>query len=162
MGSVNKMIMTTWQWQCDYLRSYLMFSLNRKAYDSVKNIIHLGWRAPSFPSFPSFWSPRLQPAKPIVKSGYIYIYIYIYIYKEGKIKMLQLWYVVIIPQIWWLSGKHRTVDKFVEYYFFKHKYYRIVQLVGQWTFTQEVLVSIPTPDSTWLGVDSIVHPSVGR
>ena len=35
----------------------------RKAYDSVKNIIHLCWRPPSF------WGPRLQSAKPIGKSS---------------------------------------------------------------------------------------------
>ena len=57
------MIMTTWQWQCDTFRSYFMLSLNRKAYDSVKNIIHLGQRPPSF------WGSRLQPAKPTDKSG---------------------------------------------------------------------------------------------
>ena len=34
----------------------------RKAYGSVKNIIHLGQKPPSF------WGPRLQPAKPIGKS----------------------------------------------------------------------------------------------
>ena len=62
--------MTTWQWQCDTFRSYFMLSLNRKAYDSVKNIIHLGWRPPSF------WGPMLKPAKSIGKSGTAYdIYI---------------------------------------------------------------------------------------
>ena len=38
----------------------------------------------------------------------------------------------------------------------------IAQLVEEWTVMQQVLGSIPTPDSTWLGVDSALHPSVGR
>ena len=38
----------------------------------------------------------------------------------------------------------------------------MAQLVEQWTFMQQVLGSIPTPDSSWLGVDSALHPSVGR
>ena len=38
----------------------------------------------------------------------------------------------------------------------------IAQLVEQWTVLQQVPGSIPTPDSNWLGVDSALHPSVGR
>ena len=38
----------------------------------------------------------------------------------------------------------------------------IAQLVEQQTFMQQVLGSIPAPDSSWLGVDSALHPSVGR
>ena len=38
----------------------------------------------------------------------------------------------------------------------------IAQLVEQWTVMQQVLGSIPTPNSTWLGVDSALHPFVGR
>ena len=36
------------------------------------------------------------------------------------------------------------------------------QLVEQWTFMWQVLGSIPTADSSWLGVVSALHPSVGR
>ena len=35
-------------------------------------------------------------------------------------------------------------------------------VVEQWTIMQQVLGSIPAPDSTWLGVDSALHPSMGR
>ena len=38
----------------------------------------------------------------------------------------------------------------------------IAQLVEQWTFMRQVPGSIPTPDSSWLGVDSALHPSLGR
>ena len=38
----------------------------------------------------------------------------------------------------------------------------LAQLVEQQTVMQQVLGSIPTPNSTWLGVDSAPHPSVGR
>ena len=38
----------------------------------------------------------------------------------------------------------------------------IAQLVEQQTVMQQVLASMPTPDSTWLGVDTALHPSVGR
>ena len=38
----------------------------------------------------------------------------------------------------------------------------IAQLVEQQTFMQQVPGSIPAPDSSWLGVDSALHPSVGR
>ena len=38
----------------------------------------------------------------------------------------------------------------------------IAQLVEQQTVMQQVLGLIPTPNSTWLGVDSPFHPSVGR
>ena len=39
---------------------------------------------------------------------------------------------------------------------------RLAQLVEQQTVMQQVPGSIPAPDSTWLGVDSALHPSVGR
>jgi hypothetical protein len=39
----------------------------RKAYDSVKNILHLGQMPPRF------WGPRFHPAKPIGKSGTDYV-----------------------------------------------------------------------------------------
>ena len=39
---------------------------------------------------------------------------------------------------------------------------RIAQLAEQQTIMSQVLVSIPTPDSTWLGVYSALHPTVGR
>ena len=39
---------------------------------------------------------------------------------------------------------------------------RIAQLLQQWTVMQQVMGSIPAPDSTWLGVDSALHPPVGR
>ena len=39
---------------------------------------------------------------------------------------------------------------------------RIAQLVEQRTFMRQVPGSIPAPDSSWLGVDSALHPSVGR
>ena len=39
---------------------------------------------------------------------------------------------------------------------------RLAQLVEQQTVMQQVLGSIPALDSTWLGVDSALHPSVGR
>ena len=38
----------------------------------------------------------------------------------------------------------------------------IAQLVDQQTIMQQVMGSIPTPDSTWLRVDSALHASVGR
>ena len=38
----------------------------------------------------------------------------------------------------------------------------IAQLVEQQTIMWQVLGSIPTPNSTWLGVDSALHPFVGR
>ena len=38
----------------------------------------------------------------------------------------------------------------------------LAQLVEQRTVMQQVPGSIPTPDSTWLGVDSALHPTVGR
>ena len=41
-------------------------------------------------------------------------------------------------------------------------YTGIAQLVEQWTFMWQVPGSIPAPDSSWLGVDSALHPSVGR
>ena len=38
----------------------------------------------------------------------------------------------------------------------------IAQLVEQQTVMQWVPGSIPAPDSTWMGVDSAFHPTVGR
>ena len=38
---------------------------------------------------------------------------------------------------------------------------RLAQLVEQWTVMRQVPGSIPTPNSTWLGVDSALHPTVG-
>ena len=37
---------------------------------------------------------------------------------------------------------------------------KIAQLVEQQTIMWQVPGSIPTPNSTWLGVDSALHPSV--
>ena len=39
---------------------------------------------------------------------------------------------------------------------------RLAQLVEWWTVMQQVPGSIPAPNSTWLGVDSALHPTVGR
>ena len=39
---------------------------------------------------------------------------------------------------------------------------RLAQLVEQQTVMQQVPGSIPAPNSTWLGVDSALHPTVGR
>ena len=39
---------------------------------------------------------------------------------------------------------------------------QIAQFVEQWTIMWQVLGSIPAPNSTWLGVDSALHPFMGR
>ena len=39
----------------------------------------------------------------------------------------------------------------------EHLTAEIAQFVEQWTIMQQVPGSIPTPNSTWLGVDSALH-----
>ena len=49
--------------ECKKNHRRVMAACVRQIYDNVKNIIHLGRRPPRY------WGPRLQPAKPIGKSG---------------------------------------------------------------------------------------------
>ena len=76
-------------------------------------------------------------------------------------KLYQSWRVFVqviehthkVLEISYISGPWHLMDSFPA---------RIAQLVEQQTVMQQVPGSIPTPNSTWLGVHSALHPSVGR